>query len=81
MNTFLKWFYRIWFGLVLSMLMLSAIGVYLSTASLTDTLVWIQNTYSPFNILNYLVIAVIASPGIGAYLWREKRLEKQKYDD
>lgn len=33
----------------------------------------IRETYSPFNVGNWLSEAVLVSPAIGAYMWREKR--------
>ena len=37
---------------------------------------YIQEVYSPFNIINYIAAAVTLSPAIGAYYWREKRKQK-----
>jgi len=39
---------------------------------------YIQEIYSPFNVINYVVSVVVLSPAIGAYYWREKRRAKQE---
>lgn len=39
---------------------------------------YIQEIYSPFNVVNYVVIVITLSPAIGAYYWREKRRQKSR---
>jgi hypothetical protein len=38
---------------------------------------YVQEIYSPFNVVNYAVTLAMLSPAIGAYCWREKRREKR----
>ncbi len=40
---------------------------------------YIQEIYSPFNVINYIVAAITLSPAIGAYYWREKRRQKRAF--
>ncbi|SBV99189.1 conserved hypothetical protein [uncultured Alphaproteobacteria bacterium] len=34
---------------------------------------YIQETYSPYNLINFVVEIISLSPALIAYLWREKR--------
>ena len=73
MNTFLKWFYRIWIGLVILLNVMGIAGVAMTTQSFTETISFIQETYSPFNIINWIFNLVLLLPAIGAYYWLGKR--------
>ena len=33
---------------------------------------YVQEIYSPFNVINYIVSVVVLSPALGAFLWRKK---------
>lgn len=37
---------------------------------------YIQEVYSPINVINYIVTVLTLSPAIGAYYWRERRRQK-----
>ncbi len=37
----------------------------------------VQVLLSPFNVLNWIVMAVILGPGFGALIWAQKLQEKQ----
>ena len=78
MNIFLKIFYYSWFGLIIVLNIIAIIGMYISTQSIYETWIWLQNTYSPFNVWNAMLNILLLMPGIGAYVWREKRLESGK---
>ncbi len=60
--TILKWFARIWGSLVALSVFIGAAGILVfdGWAKLTEV-------FSPFNIINYLVILLLLSPAIGAY--------------
>jgi len=73
MNIFLKWFYIVWFGLVLLLNLLGVIGTAITTKSFFETLSWLQETYSPFNIWTHLLNIILCLPGLGAYIWLKKR--------
>ncbi len=76
MNSALKWFYTIWFGLFVGLNLLGIIVDYLSTRSLYETWLYVTELYSPFNIWNLIFSLISLSPAIVAYMWREKRLKK-----
>lgn len=68
----LKWFAKIWCFLVVLSVFVGAVGILISNG-------WGKFTevFSPFNLLNYLVILVLLSPAIGAYYLSE-HLSKRK---
>ena len=72
MATFLKWFIRIWISLILLLVLISIFGTYMSTQSFGETLSWVQATFSPFNIWNFLLMVVLISPVILADKWKDK---------
>jgi len=76
MNKFLEWFYKIWIGLVILLNLLGIAGIAKSTQSFWETISFIQETYSPFNIINWLLNLVLLLPAIGAYYWLGKRTDK-----
>lgn len=76
MNFILKYFYKIWFGLVVVLHIAAIISTYLSTQSFSETLSIVQYYYSPFNIGAFMLNMFLLSPAFGAYLWREHRLKK-----
>lgn len=78
MNTFLEWFAKIWLGLVLLLNLLGIVGTAISTQSFWETVSYIQYTYSPFNIINYLLILALVSPALGALYWLDKRRKSIK---
>ena len=71
----LKWFYRIWFSLVIGLNIIGIIGMYLSTSSFIETWEWVQQTYSPYNLWNLVLNLILLSPGYGVYVWRNQRLK------
>jgi len=73
MDTGLKWFTRVWIGLVIS-INIAGITAYAITAqSIWDLVDWIQQTYSPFNIWNHALNLLLVSPAVLTYIWRKKR--------
>jgi len=77
MDFTLKWFYRIWFGLVIGLNIMGIVGMYISTQSFIETWRWVQETYSPYNPWNMILNIILLSPGFGVYIWRNKRLERE----
>ena len=72
MDRFLTIFMYAWSGLIL---LLNLVGIiaefYLQGFS--GGLSYIQHTYSPFNLLNYIIEIVALSPAFAAYYWRQRR--------
>ena len=64
--TILKWFAKIWTFLV-------GLSVFIGAAGILVFDGWFKFTevFSPFNIINYLVILLLLSPAIGAYYLSE----------
>jgi len=73
MTKFLNLFYKFWIGLVIFLNLLGLVGTAYTTQSFTETLSYLQTTYSPFNIWTYLLNLFLLLPAIGAYYWLKKR--------
>ena len=74
MDRALTFFVYVWCGLMVLANMLGIVGqIYLHGFS--EGISYIQEVYSPSNVINYAVTLVTLSPAIGAYYWREKRRE------
>jgi uncharacterized membrane protein len=76
MDRALTIFIYIWVGLFFLVNVIGIIGQFY-LHGFTGGLSYIQEIYSPFNVINYIVIVVTLSPAFGAYLWREKRRAKR----
>jgi len=80
MDRALTIFINVWFGLFLALNMAGIVGQFY-LHGFSEGVSYIQEIYSPFNVVNYMFSVVVLSPGIGAYLWRKKRREKQASED
>jgi len=71
----LRWFYKIWVFLVVLSVFVGAIGILISDG-------WGKfiEVFSPFNVVNFLVIFILLLPAIGAYYLSE-RLEKTQLEN
>ena len=76
MDRVLTIFIYIWVGLFVLVNLVGIIGQFY-LHGFSGGISYIQEIYSPFNTINYIVTAVTLSPAIGAYYWREKRREKR----
>lgn len=78
MDRALTWFIGLWVGLVLALNLLG-IGAMLATAeSFGVGLSRVWSTFSPFNVVNYLLEVVLLSPAIAAHLWRGRRRKREQ---
>ena len=79
MGFVLKWFIRIWLSLCV-LLNVAWIAIYgMATPSFWAVTDYIQQMYSPFNVVTHALNALLLSPVLLAYFWQEKR-NKAKYD-
>lgn len=69
---FLTAFIKVWVFLVLIINIIAIIGFFIEASSFWEGWQKIVDTYSPFNIINYIMELMLLSPAIGAYLWHEK---------
>jgi hypothetical protein len=72
----LKWFTRIWMGLVMLLNIAGIVGYAITTESIWDFVSWVQETYSPFNLWTHGLNVILVSPAILTYFWRKKRNTK-----
>ena len=79
MDAGLKWFTRIWFGLVILLNIAGIVGYAIAAQSIWDLVNWVQQTYSPFNIYTHALNLVLISPAIVTYFWRKRRFKKIIY--
>lgn len=77
MDTALTWFIRLWVGLAILVNLLAIVGLAIGAESWWDAWQRVTETYSPFNVINYAMEVALISPAIGAYIWRERRRERQ----
>jgi len=75
MDKALTIFINVWVGLVVIVNVLGIAGQFY-LHGIGGGIAYIQETYSPFNVVNYVMEIVALSPAIGAYYWRERRRAK-----
>ncbi|MDZ7641686.1 MAG: hypothetical protein U5J62_06670 [Desulfurivibrio sp.] len=66
-----KGFGYIWLGLTGVLIFIGILGVWME-----EGFGAVQDTLSPFNVLNYLVTAILLAPGIAALMWADKQEKK-----
>lgn len=70
MRRFLKkallWFAHIWAGLVVLSIAISIGGTFY-TQPFWEAVNWVQTTFRPFNIVNWLLTVAVLSPAFVAY--------------
>ena len=69
----LTWFIWAWISLIVLMNVVAIVGFMGTAPSFWAGVAKIQDTYSPFNVINWLVELVSLSPALGAMLWRDRR--------
>ena len=63
----LKGFAYVWGSLAALAIVAGIIGIWM-----TEGFGAVQDTFSPFNVWNWLATAIILSPAIGAFAWADK---------
>ncbi len=76
----LKGFGYVWAALATLLVVVGLIGIWMK-----EGFSGVQETFSPFNVLNYIVTLIIFSPAIGAYILaahlEKKQRERLKSED
>ena len=80
MDRALSFFIYIWAGLFFALNVIGIIGQFY-LHGFSGGVSYIQEIYSPFNIINFIVMIVSLSPAIGVYYWRERRRKKTMSND
>jgi hypothetical protein len=62
-----------WITLILVVNLFGIVGLFMDAAGTSQALQEVQEIYSPFNVINWLLELIILSPALGAYVWRERR--------
>lgn len=75
MNKALHWFIRIWIAMVILVNVAAIAGMFLSDG-FWGGLGRVQDTYSPFNIINWIMEVVLLAPALLAAWWLEKRKQR-----
>lgn len=73
MDKALTWFIRIWVGLIVLLNVAAIIGFFATAPSFWAGIARVQETYSPFNVVNWIVEVISLSPALAAMWWRDKR--------
>src|ERR1700732_1635502 len=73
MDKALTWFIRSWLVLVLLANIAAIVGFFLGAVTVWEGWMRVKETYSPFNISNFVMEMVVLSPALGALYWRDRR--------
>src|SRR5260370_42698813 len=73
MDNVLTWFINCWVALVVLANVASIVGSFVGAATFWDGWKRIMETYSPFNVANFIMEVVSLSPALGAMYWRDRR--------
>jgi hypothetical protein len=73
MDRTLTGFIWAWITLILLVNTFGVGGIIMSADSGEQALQEVQEIYSPFNVMNWLLELLILSPALVAYVWRERR--------
>jgi hypothetical protein len=73
----LTWFISIWLSLFFLMNAIAIIWFVFSAETIWDGIGKVQEVYSPFNVANWIVEVIVASPALGAIAWLERRRARQ----
>jgi len=76
MDKALTWFIRIWIALAFGVNVVAIAGMFMASG-FWEGLSRVQDTYSPFNIINYVMEVVLISPALAAFWWQERRRNKR----
>lgn len=76
MDKLLTWFIYGWVALAVLVNVVAIVGLFLEAGTFWGGVSSVQETYSPFNVLNWLLEVILISPAVGAYWWRERRKER-----
>ncbi len=76
MDAALKWFTRIWIGLVILANITGIAGFAINAQSIWDWVDQVQRAYSPFNIASHGLNLLLVFPAILTHFWRKKRNTK-----
>jgi len=68
----LKVFGIVWVVLAGVVILAGAIGIAMSASGFWDAFRQLRETFSPFNVVNWLITAIVFAPGVGALIWAEK---------
>ncbi|MER8422456.1 hypothetical protein [Mesorhizobium sp. M1403] len=77
MDKTLTWFIRIWIALALGVNVVAISGMFMANG-FWGGLTHVQDTYSPYNIINYVMEVVLLSPALAAFWWQERRRSQRR---
>jgi hypothetical protein len=73
MDKVLTRFIYCWVALVVLANVVAIVGFFVGTATLGDGWMKVRETYSPFNVANFIMEVAVLSPALGAMYWRGRR--------
>jgi hypothetical protein len=73
MDKALTWFINCWVALVVLANVAAVVGFFVVAATFWDGWKRVTETYSPFNVANFIMEVVSLSPALGAMYWRDRR--------
>jgi hypothetical protein len=78
MDRSLTWFIRAWiaFDIAVNLAAIAGIVLVVTGKDFWSAWQWLAETYSPFNVITYIMELVLLSPAIGAYVLRKRRRAK-----
>lgn len=69
----LTWFINVWIGLIILLNVFGIFGFIYTAPTFWVGIDQVRDTYSPFNIGNWVIEIVSLSPALGVMYWRDRR--------
>lgn len=78
MDRSLTWFIWVWIAFAIAVNLAAFAGIVLVVTGddIRSAWQWLAETYSPFNVITYVMELLLLLPAIGAYVLRERRRAK-----
>jgi hypothetical protein len=77
----LKLFRSVWLGIFCITMIISIVGIFLGADSFWSGWRKLTEVFSPFNLVNWIMVIIFLSPGLLAQKWIDKIETKGKADD
>jgi len=72
MDRLLRWFIQGWIAIAILVNIIAGVGMFVA-GGFWGGLAQLQETFSPFNVANYIMEVVLISPALAAHWWLERR--------
>ena len=80
MDRVLRWFIKIWVGIAILVNVMAITGMFMKSG-FWGGISQVQDTYSPFNLINWIMELALLSPALLALWWLERRKNAYSSND